>query len=150
VSESPRELVAEPEADARRIVLADLVGRLVRVVTDAAGRYEAAAGRAEGALRRALEALGRAKQAQAAELAPLARALGASATPAAPGLPEPPLPAWGVIFGEAFEAERDVERIARELLALTTDPSVRALAGRLAVGASAHRGEVRRLYLRYT
>ena len=131
-------------------MLADLVGRLVRSVTEGAGRYEAAARQAEGALRDALEALGRAKHAQAADLAPLARALGVPGLPAVPGPPTSAPPAWGVILGEAFQGERALERTARELSILAGDPALKALAGRLATGAAQQGREVRKLYLRYS
>jgi hypothetical protein len=66
--------------------------------------------------------------------------------PSPPGSP----PAWGVILGEAFQAERALEGIARELAFLTADPAVGALATRLAARASRDGEEVRRLYLRYS
>ena len=136
--------------DARDLVVADLVGRLARSVTEGIGRYEAAARQADGALRDALEALGRAKHAQAADLAPSARALGVPGLPAASGSPTSSPPAWGVILGEAFQGERALERLARELGTLAGDPLLAALAGRLSAGAAQQGREVRKLYLRYS
>ena len=136
--------------DPRRIGLADLVARLVAGLATRARDYEAAAGPAGGALQQALEELARAKRAQAADIAPLGRAFGV----AAPMLPPPSPPgtplSWGVILGEAFQAERVLEAIARELAVLTTDPAIKALATRLAAGAGRDGGEVRRLYIRYS
>jgi hypothetical protein len=134
----------------RRLVLADLVACLVADLVRLARDYEGAADQAEGALRDTLQKLARAKHAQAADLAPLARVLGVPA----PSLP-PPLPSgaplsWGVILGKAFQAERVLEGISRELTGLTEDPVVRALATRLTAGVGRDRGEVRRLYLRYS
>jgi hypothetical protein len=136
--------------DPRRLMLVDLVARLAAGLATRAGDYEAAAGQAEGALRRALEGLAGAKHAQAADLAPLARALGVpppSLPP--PSLPGPPL-AWGVVLGEAFQAERALEGISWELAALTQDASVRAVAIRLGAATGRDGKEVRRLYLRYS
>jgi hypothetical protein len=138
--------------DPRRIVLADLVARLVAGLATRARDYEAAAGPAGGALQRALEELARAKRAQTADAAPLGRAFGVAAPvlpPPYPSPPETPL-SWGVILGEAFQAERVLEAIARELAVLTTDPATKALATRLAAGAGRDGREVRRLYLRYS
>jgi hypothetical protein len=136
--------------DPRRIGLADLVTRLAAGLATRARDYEAAAAPAGGALQQALEELARAKRAQAADVAPLGRAFGV----AAPVLPPPSPPvtplSWGVILGEAFQAERVLESIARELAILTTDPAIKALAMRLAAGAGRDRGEVRKLYLRYS
>jgi hypothetical protein len=141
-----RELPADP----RRLMLADLVARLAAGVTTRARAYEAAAGEARGALRRALEELARAKHAQAADLAPLVGIL-AVPPPALPvSSPVATPPRWGVILGEAFQAERDLEGIGRELAGLAPDPAVKALAARLAAGADRDGREVRRLYLRYT
>ncbi|HEX2501979.1 MAG TPA: hypothetical protein VHO73_11020 [Methylomirabilota bacterium] len=136
-------------ADPRRLVLADLVARLAAGLATRARDYEAAAGQ-EGALRRPLQELARAKHAQLADLAPLCDALGAprSALPT-PALASPPL-AWGVILGKAFQAERDLEGLGRELGGLAADPAIKALAARLAAGADRDGREVRRLYLRYT
>jgi hypothetical protein len=131
-------------------VLTDLIGRLVRGAMECAGRYEAAARQADGALWEALEALGRAKRAQAADLAPMAAALGVPVPSVDAGVPGSSPPAWGAVLGEAFQAERALERTARELVALTQDPAMKALAGRLAAGAAEQGREVRRLYLRYT
>ena len=136
--------------DPRRLVLADLVARLAASVAGQARAYEAAAGQAEGALRHALEALTLAKRAQAADLTPLAQALEVSA-PSAPPLPSTGgSPAWGVILGEAFQAERALEEMGRELAGLTEEPADRALALRLATAAARDAAEVRRLYLRYS
>jgi hypothetical protein len=134
-------------ADPRRLVLADLVARLAAGVTAQALRYEAAAARAQGDLSEALDRLGRAKHAQAADLLPAARALGASVPPASP---PGPAGSWGVILGEAFQGERELEWTGRELAVLAGDPALKGLAARVA-GDSARDGEeVRRLYLRYT
>ena len=134
----------------RRLVLADLVARLTVGLTGGASGYEAAAEQAEGALRHALQEIARSKHAQAADLAPLARALGVSAPPLpAPHPPGTP-PSWGVILGEAFQAERILAGVARELAGLTADPAVRALATRLTAGVARDREEVLKLYLRYS
>jgi hypothetical protein len=137
-------------ADPRRLMLADLVARLAAGLAARARAYEAAAGEARGALRQALEGLARAKHAQAADLAPLGSALGVS-QPALPApFPAKTPPGWGVILGEAFQAERDLEAIGRELAGLALDPAVKVLAARLAAGADRDGREVRKLYLRYT
>jgi hypothetical protein len=129
-------------------VLADLVGRLAAGVTARGMAYEAAAGQAQGELREALDGLGRGKAAQAADLRPLARALGVPAPPA----PPPPGPArhWGVVLGEAFRGERDLERTSRDLAGLAEDPALKALAARLAGETARDAAEVRKLYLRYS
>ena len=133
-----------------RLMLADLVARLAASVPTLAREYEAAAGQAEGALGQTLEDLARAKHAQAADLAPLASALGVPA-PSAPRVAPPTSPlSWGVILGEAFQGERAIERAGRELGALAVDPLVKALAARLAAGAARDGQAVRKLYLRYT
>ena len=134
----------------RRVVLADLVARLAAAIGRQARDYAVAAGQAEGALRHALQELAHAKHAQAADLAPLARALGVSAPSLPPPLPSGAPPSWGVILGEAFQAERVLEGIGRELTGLTADPTVRGLATRLAAAMARDREEVRRLYLRYS
>ncbi|MGH7319022.1 MAG: hypothetical protein ACRELA_05265 [Candidatus Rokuibacteriota bacterium] len=136
--------------DPRRLGLAYLVARLVAGLATRARDYEAAAGPAEGALRRALEELARAKHAQAADVAPLGRAYGVPLPTLPP--PSPPVApfSWGVILGEAFQAERVLEGLGRELASLTTDPAIKVLATRLAAGAGRDRAEVRRLYLRYS
>ena len=136
--------------DPRRVVLADLVARLAAGVAAGARGYEAAASRAEGGLRHGLEALARAKHAEAAGLVPLARSLGVSAPLLPPPLPSRAPVSWGEILGEAFQAERVLEGVGRELAGLTSEPTVRALATRLIAGVSRDREEVRRLYLRYT
>ncbi len=136
--------------DPRRVVLADLVARLAAAATAGARGYEAAASRAEGGLRHALEELARAKHAEAAGLAPLARSLGVSAPLLPPPLPSRAPVSWGEILGEAFQAERVLEGVGRELAGLTSEPAVRALATRLITRVSRDREEVRRLYLRYT
>jgi hypothetical protein len=136
--------------DPRRLVLADLVARIVSGLAGSARAYETASGRSDGPLRQALEELGRAKHAQAADLTPLARTLGVSPTPPPSATPVEALPGWGVVLGEAFQAERTLEKLGRELAGLTPDPSVRALALRLAAGAGRDGGYVRKLYLRYS
>ena len=136
--------------DPRRVVLADLVARLAAAVAAGARDYEGAAIRAEGGLRHGLEELARAKHAEAAGLAPLARSLGVS-VPLLPPLPPSEAPAsWGEILGKAFQSERVLEGVSRELAGLTSEPSLRALASRLIAAVSRDREEVRRLYLRYT
>jgi hypothetical protein len=137
--------------DPRRLVLADLVGQLAaRVATQARAYEEAARVGPSEPLHPTLEALARAKQAQAADLAPLGRALGApTAPPSAPPPPDTP-PRWGVILGEAFQGERELEALAQELARLAPDPAVGTLAGRLAAGAHRDGEAVRRLYLRYS
>ena len=136
--------------DPRRLVLADLAARLAAGMAGRARAYEAAAGRAEGPLRHALQELARVKHAQTADLTPLARTLGVSAPSAPPPPPAGGPPAWGVILGEAFQAERSLEGMGRELAGLTPDPGVRALALRLASAAARDGEEVRRLYLQYS
>jgi hypothetical protein len=116
-------------------------------VTTRARAYEAAAGQAQGDLRQALDRLGRAKHAQVADLLPAARALGA---PVPPGSPPGPPRAWGVVLGEAFQDERDLEWTSRELAVLAGDPRLKALAARLAGSAARDAEEVRKLYLRYS
>jgi hypothetical protein len=134
-------------ADPRRLVLADLVARLAAGVTTRARAYEAAAGQAQGDLRQALDRLGRAKHAQVADLLPAARALGASVPPASP---PGRIRAWGVVLGEAFQDERDLERTSRELAVLAGAPALKTLAARLAGSAARDAQEVRKLYLRYS
>jgi hypothetical protein len=131
-------------------VLVDLIGRLVRGVLEGAGRYRAAASQADGALRQDLEALARGKDAQAADLGALARGLGVRAEPVAAELSRSSPPRWGVILGEAFQAERALERLGNELGALAREPTLQALAGRMVAAAARQGGEVRKLYLRYT
>ena len=137
-------------AGPRGLVLIDLIGRLVRGVMEGAGRYRAAASQADGALRQDLEALARAKDAQAADLGVLALALGMPVEPVAPAVPRASSPRWGVILGEAFQAERALERLGSELGALAPEPTLQALAGRMAAAAARQGREVRKLYLRYT
>jgi hypothetical protein len=141
---------SDASTDPRRLVLADLVARLAAGVATGARDYEAAAGQAEGALRQALEELARAKHAQAADLGPLARALGVPVPSLPPASPPNSAPSWGVILGEAFQGERALEWTGRELAALAPDPAAKALTARLAAGAARDGEEVRRLYLRYT
>jgi hypothetical protein len=136
--------------DPRRLAVADLTARLAAGLTRQTRAYDAAAGQAHGELRQALEDLGRAKQAQFADLTPLARALGVS-TPAATSVPPAGAHAgWGVVLGEAFQGERALEVVGRELASLTVDRDIRALAARLAVAAGRDGGRVRKLYLRYS
>ena len=134
--------------DPRRLVLADLVSGLVAGLMEQAAAYERAARRVTGDLHQSLEDLYRAKQAEIAALAPLARDLGVTA--AAPPPPSGPDRPWGVVLGEAFQAERTLERVVRELAAGAGDPGIRALGARLNSEIARDRGEVRRLYLRYT
>ena len=99
-------------------------------------------------MRQSLEDLDRAKQAEIAALAPLARDLGVTA--AAPPAPSGPARPWGVVLGEAFQAERTLERVGRELAAVEGDPGTRALRPVSVLEIARDREEVRRLYLRYT
>src|SRR5262245_3494292 len=135
--------------DPRRLVLADLVARLASGLAARAGAYEAAAGKAAGALREALTRLAQASHAQAAELAPLARALGVATVPTPPSRPSG-VTSLGTTLGEAFQAERTMEWGSLELAGLAPDPASKALAERLIAGTAANAEEVRRLYLRYT
>jgi hypothetical protein len=139
---------AGPE-DPRHIVLADLAAQLLAGLAARAPAYEAAAASTPGALGAHLAALGRAKRSQAAALEPLARILGVPPAPAPPATAGPS-PAWGILLGEAFQAERGIELIARELVRLAPDPAVRELAARAAADAKRDAAEVRKLYLRYT
>jgi hypothetical protein len=141
---APRPAVA---ADPRRLVLADLVTRLAAGVATRARHYEAAATEAQGELKQALDRLGRSKDAQTADLLPAARALGASVPPGSAPTPGRP---WGVILGEAFQGERDLEWTGRELAVLAGDPALKTLAARLAGGSARDAQEVRKLYLRYS
>jgi hypothetical protein len=136
--------------DPRRLLVADLAARLAAGLAGQARAYEAAAGWATGDLRRGLEDLGRAKHTQEADLAPLARALGVPAPLLAPAPAAGTAPGWGVVLGEAFQAERTLEEVGRELAGLTADPAVRALGARLAAAADRDGKEVRKLYLRYS
>jgi hypothetical protein len=142
------ELSAPAQDDPRRVVMADMVARLASGLSERAAAYESAAARADGALRSALEGLHRAKEAELEALGPLARALGI-ATPAWPGLSETPNH-WGAILGEAFQAERILDRVTRELAAGAVEPPTRALMARLAADIARDREGVRRLYLQYT
>jgi hypothetical protein len=146
---------SEPDpGDPRRLVLADLLGRLAAGLTTRARRYEAATSRAEGELAQALDRLGRAKRAQAADLLPATRALGVSVPPTSPESPASPGAtgprAWGVELGDAFQGERDLEWTGRELAVLAVDPALKALGARMAGGAARDAEEVRKLYLRYS
>ena len=136
--------------DPRRLAVTDLTTRLAAGLAEQARAYEAATGQAVGAFRQALEDLGRAKHAQAADLAPLARALGVATPSGQSKTPAGALPGWGVVLGEAFRGERALGGMGRELASLTTDPAVRALALRLTAAAGRDGGEVRKLYLRYS
>jgi hypothetical protein len=141
---------ADASDDPRRLVLADLVLQLAAGVAARARHYEAAARQAGGNLRQALEALARAKHAQATDLAPLASALGVSTPLPPPASPLPGPASWGIILGEAFQGERAMEAIARELAILAADPPLKALGMRLAAGAARDGQGVRKLYLRYS
>jgi hypothetical protein len=136
--------------DPRRLVLADLVTRLAVGVSRQAKVYEVAAKQAGGDLGQALANLARGKRRQATDLGALSQAIGSGPPPAPP--PSPPAMPFsaGAALGEAFQAERALQGMARELAALATDPDVKALALRLA-GAAGRDGEaVRKLYLRYS
>jgi hypothetical protein len=134
--------------DPRRLVLADLIGGLLSGLVARAAAYERAASRAAGALRQSLEDLYRAQEAEIAALTPLARALGVSVSPPPPETGSEG--SLGVVLGEAFQAERTLERVARELAAGARDPAIQALSARLSSEIARDREEVRRLYLRYT
>ncbi len=149
-SEATVEAGREASSDPRRTVLADLVAHLAAGVMKQARDYETAAARADGHLRESLEVLGRRKHDQAADLLPLSRALGVPAPPAPPGTRPASAPSWGVALGEAFQGERTLESIGRELAVLAQEPALKASAARLAAGAARDGGEVRKLYLRYT
>jgi hypothetical protein len=113
-----------------------------------AAAYELAASHASGMLRQSLVDLYRALEAEIAALTPLAGALGVTLpTTPAPGDPERP---WGAILGEAFQAERTLQRLARELASVAGDPAMVALSTRLTSEIARDREGVRRLYLRYT
>ena len=149
-SDATSEAGRETSSDPRRIVLADLVAHLAAGVMTRTLGYAAAAAQADGHLRDVLEELVRRKHAQAADLLPLGRVLGVP-TPSAPPAPPPSAtPGWGTILGEAFQGERAVETIGRELAVLAREPALKALGARLAAGAARDGEEVRKLYLRYT
>jgi hypothetical protein len=152
VTIEPAAAVASPDAlaeDPRRLVLAYLMSRFAAGLAAQAAEYAQAAVHAAGALRGSLQDLARAKEAELMALAPSAHALGVSTSiPDAP-VDSPPRP-WGVVLGEAFQAERTLERVGRELAAGAWDASIRALAARLTSEIAQDREEVRRLYLRYT
>lgn len=139
-----------PRDDPRRLVLADLVARLAGGVARQARDYEVAAGQARGPLRHALETLAHATHAQAADLAPLGRALGVGMPALAAPSPLVTPVSWGVVLAEAFQAERTLERLGRELAGLAPEPAMAVLATRFAAAASRNGEEVRRLYLRYS
>jgi hypothetical protein len=134
-------------ADPRRVALADLVGQAAATVRLLARHYAAASQHAEGALRDALEDLARRQETLASEIAPTAAALGVQDAPP-PGTMAIP-PRWGVVLREAFEAERALESLGRELAVLAEADPLRALGARLAEAGARDRDEVRRLYLRY-
>lgn len=139
---------APPGPDgARRVALAHLVGRAVATVGALARHYAAASEQAPEGLREALMALARGQEQLAGELGPVAQALGVAVSP--PVSAPPPSPRWGVVLREAFEAERRLESLGRELGALAEAPALRALGARLAQAAARDRDAVRGLYLRY-
>jgi hypothetical protein len=135
--------------DPRRLAQADLVRELLSGLMAQAAAFELAASRASGVLRQSLVDLYRAMEAEIAALTPLAGTLGVTLpTPPAPGGPER---SWGAILGEAFQAERTLERVARELASVAAgDPAMVALSTRLTSEIGRDREGVRRLYLRYT
>lgn len=149
-SDATSEASRETSGDPRRIVLADLVEHLAAGVMKQVQGYAAAAAQADGHLRQVLEELVRRKHAQAADLLPLGRALGVPGPSASPATPPGSRAGWGTILGEAFQGERMVETIARELAVLASEPLLKALGARLASGAARDGQEVRKLYLRYT
>jgi hypothetical protein len=55
-----------------------------------------------------------------------------------------------VALGQAFQAERTMEWVSRELAVLAEDPTIRALAALLTGQMALDREEVRKLYLRYS
>jgi hypothetical protein len=135
--------------DPRRLAQADLVRQLLSGLMAQAAAYELAASRASGILRQSLVDLYQAIEAEIAALTPLAGTLGVTLpAPPAPGDPER---SWGAILGEAFQAERTLERVARELASVAAgDPAMVALSTRLTSEIARDREGVRRLYLRYT
>jgi len=134
--------------DPRRLAQADLVRQLLSGLMAQAAAYELAASRASGILRQSLVDLYQAIEAEIAALTPLAGTLGVTLpAPPAPGDPER---SWGAILGEAFQAERTLGRVARELAAMAGDPAMVALSTRLNSEIARDREGVRRLYLRYT
>jgi hypothetical protein len=134
--------------DPRRLAQVDLVRQLLSGLMAQAAAYELAATRASGILRQSLVDLYRAMEAEIAALTPLARALGV--TPSAPPAPADSERPWGAVLGEAFQAERTLQRVAQELAALAGDPAMVALSTRLTSEIARDREAVRRLYLRYT
>src|SRR5215467_13036208 len=92
--------------DPRRVMESELAARIAAGLAGRGRAYEAAAARAQGDLQRALADLGRAKLAQAADLAPLARALGVPPPAPPTGTSASTAPDWGRVLGEAFQAER--------------------------------------------
>jgi hypothetical protein len=141
---------APPPGDPRRVLVADVVARVLARLEGLRQHYEAAAGLAGGGpLRETLLALAARKRAQAGALEPLAAALGVAGS--APAASPPATPArWGVLLGEAFGSERALETAARELGALTGEAAVSQLGTGLAAAVARDQETVRRLYLRYT
>jgi hypothetical protein len=140
--------VPYPTGDPRRVSLADVVGRVAALTAALARQYAAASEHADGALREALTALASRQEALTAEVAPLARALGVA--PCVPSAPAVEPNAWGPVFREAFEGERALEALGRDLAVLGGDPRLGAVGARLTAAAARDRAEVRRLYLRYS
>jgi hypothetical protein len=149
-SDATPEASRETSSDPRRIVLADLEAHLAAGVMKQAQDYAAAAARADGHLRQVLEELVRRKRAQTADLLALGPGLGVPVPAASPATSPSSSAGWGTILGEAFQGERMVERIARELAVLASEPALKALGARLAAGAARDGQEVRKLYLQYT
>ena len=139
----------DPPDDPRRVMLADLVGRLAAAVAAGAAGYEAAAGwprRAPGRARGA-----RPRQARRGRRSdPAGADPGGGAPPRRPRPPPVTPVSWGATLGAIFQDERVLEGIARELAGLACGSAIRALAARLVAAASRDREEVRKLYLRYT
>ena len=131
-------------------MLADLVAHLAAGVTKQARDYATAAARADGHLRESLEGLGRRKHDQAATSCRSAAPWTCQRRRRRPRRVQRPPPSWGVTLGEAFQGERTLESIGRELAVLAQEPALKASAARLAAGAARDGGEVRKLYLRYT
>ena len=140
---------------ARRLTLAEVVGdalaigqRLGRLYTEFAARA------ALDPLKAALTELAAGKAGHAAALEPLARALGAAPTSptsvATAGAPRAAGDSPAALFGEAFQGERALDVVYRELAALLAGPDLLPELPDLAAGAARARGRLRELYLRYS
>jgi hypothetical protein len=134
--------------DPRHVALADLVGRAAAMLARLAQLYEAASQAAVGDLRETLETLAREQERLAAEVAHVTGRL--DAFPAAPPVAGPVPPRWGLVLGQAFEWERALELLGRELAVLAGETALGRLGARLAAAAARDGREIRRLYLRYS